>query len=283
MHAQPPSRIVLDRLARVALEEDVARGDLTTEPTISVDAKGHTVMAAREPLVLSGLCVVRAVYAALDPTVRVVAKAVDGDTLQCGDPAAEIIGSARSILMGERVALNFVQRMCGIATLARRYVDALPPGSSCRIVDTRKTTPGLRAVERYAVRCGGAHNHRNDLSAAVLIKDNHIASAGGVTAAITRARQYAPHTTRIECEVDTFEQLVEALDAGADVIMLDNFDDAAVGRAVALVSGRAVLEASGGITLERITSLAEAGVDVISSGALTHSAPAADLGLDWLK
>ena len=236
---------------------------------------------AREPLVLSGWCVVRMVYQLLDPAVRVEAKIADGTRMAIGDIAGSVEGRARSILLGERVALNFIQRMSGVSTMARRYVDAVPAGSACRITDTRKTTPGLRALERYAVRCGGAHNHREDLSSAVLIKDNHIAACGGVAKAIERARAYAPHTTRIECEVDTFEQFDEALDAGADVIMLDNFDDAAVEKAVARAKGRALLEASGGITIERISTLATLGVDVISSGALTHSAPAVDLGLDW--
>jgi nicotinate-nucleotide pyrophosphorylase (carboxylating) len=167
--------------------------------------------------------------------------------------------------------------------MARRFVDAVPDGSRTRIVDTRKTTPGLRALERYAVRCGGAHNHREDLSAAVLIKDNHIAAAGGITLAIERARFHAPHTCRIECEVDSLEQLDAALQAGADVVMLDNFDDAAVAKAVKLVKQRALIEVSGGVTLDRIPKLAALGVDVISAGALTHSAPAADIGLDWVR
>ncbi len=172
--------------------------------------------------------------------------------------------------------------MSGIATKTRRFVDALPQGSHTRIVDTRKTTPGLRAIERYAVRCGGAHNHREDLSSAVLIKDNHIAAAGGVAAAIERARRHAPHTSRIECEVDDIEQLEEALDAGAEIVLLDNFPDAVLREMVELVDGRALVEVSGGVKLERVAGIAAAGVDVISVGALTHSAPSADLGLDWI-
>jgi nicotinate-nucleotide pyrophosphorylase (carboxylating) len=211
----------------------------------------------------------------------VIAIAQDGDRLTRGDVAARIRGRAASLLSGERVALNFAQRMSGTATLARAYVDALPAGSRTRIADTRKTTPGLRALERYAVRCGGAHNHREDLSAAVLIKDNHIAAAGGVGIAIRRARAHAPHTSRIECEVDTMAQLDEALAAGADIVLLDNFDDATLAEAVRIVAGRAIVEVSGGVTLERIPRIAATGVDVISAGALTHSAPAVDLGLDW--
>ena len=281
IHAYPPAPPVLKRIVTTALEEDIARGDLTSEATVPAEVRGGAVFRAREELVLAGWCVVETVYRLIDPSLSVQATLRDGARMRPGDVAGRVEGSARSILLGERVALNFIQRMSGVATLARRYVDAIPPGAKTRIADTRKTTPGLRALERYAVRCGGAHNHREDLSSAVLIKDNHIAACGGVRAAIERARAYAPHTTRIECEVDTFEQLDEALEAGADIIMLDNFDDDAVKRAIARVGGRAILEASGGITLERITSLAKLGIDVISSGALTHSAPAVDLGLDW--
>ena len=184
----------------------------------------------------------------------------------------------------DRRRADFIQRLSGIATLTRRYVEALPHGSTTRIADTRKTTPGLRALERQAVRAGGGHNHREDLGSAVLIKDNHVAAAGGVAEAIARCRANAPHTSRIECEVDSLEQLETALDAGADIVLLDNFDDEMVKRAVALNRARtprAILEASGGITLERIGRLASLGVDVISVGALTHSAPSVDIGLDW--
>jgi nicotinate-nucleotide pyrophosphorylase (carboxylating) len=190
-------------------------------------------------------------------------------------------GPATSILLGERVALNFMQRLTGVSTMTRRFVDALPDGAPTRITDTRKTTPGLRALERYAVRCGGGFNHREDLGAAVLIKDNHIAAAGGCRKAISRARAYAPHTCRIECEVDDQAQLEEALAAGADVIMLDNFDDDQVRDAMRTIGGRAIVEVSGGITLDRVGTLGALGVDVISVGALTHSSPSSDLGLDW--
>jgi nicotinate-nucleotide pyrophosphorylase (carboxylating) len=185
--------------------------------------------------------------------------------------------------MGERVAMNLVQRMCGVATQARTYADAVPAGCTTRITDTRKTTPGLRALERYAVRVGGAHNHRDDLGAAVLIKDNHVAACGGVRPAIERARAAAPHTAKIECEVDTLEQLDEALAAGADIVLLDNMSTATVLEAVkrARARGKALLEASGGITLARVAELSRAGVDAISVGALTHSVQAADVGLDF--
>lgn len=184
--------------------------------------------------------------------------------------------------MAERVALNFAQRMTGVATAARTYVDALTPGSPTRITDTRKTTPGLRLLERYAVRCGGARNHRDNLGSAVLSKDNHIAACGGITRAIERARAHAPHASRIECEVDTLAQLDEALAAKADIILLDNMDTATVTEAVKRTQGRALLEASAGITLVRVAEFSRAGVDAISVGAaLTHSSPAADIGLDF--
>jgi nicotinate-nucleotide pyrophosphorylase (carboxylating) len=209
----------------------------------------------------------------------------EGALVSPGTALWRVEGSARALLAAERTALNLVQRMAGTATLARRYVDALEPGSTTRITDTRKTTPGLRALERYAVRVGGAHNHRDSLGSAVLIKDNHIVASGGVRVAIERARAYAPHTSKIEVEVDTLEQFDEAVEAGADIILLDNFDDAqvreAVERARKRSGARPLLEASGGITLPRIRELSRLGVDIISSGALTHSAPAADIGLDF--
>jgi nicotinate-nucleotide pyrophosphorylase (carboxylating) len=266
---------------RLALDEDAGRGDVTTASCVPPTTRGRAVLRAREDLVVCGLAVVCEVYRQLDPHVELEVCARDGTRLAADGPAARIHGPAASILTGERVALNFVQRLSGVATLTRRFVDALPVGSRTRIADTRKTTPGLRALERYAVRCGGGHNHREDLSSAVLIKDNHIAAAGGVRRAIECARATAPHTSRIECEVDTFEQLREALDAGVDIVLLDNFDDAATKQAAEMVSGRACVEASGGVHQSRVSALAQAGVDVISVGALTHSAPAADLGLDW--
>lgn len=280
--AQEPARTVVARLVALALEEDLGRGDVTTTAIVPWETQGQAALVARRPLVLAGAFLVREVFAQLDPEVAVEARARDGEALSAGQTALVLRGRAASLLRGERVALNFVQRLSGVATLTRRYVDALPAGSRTRIADTRKTTPGLRAVERYAVRAGGGHNHREDLGAAVLIKDNHVAACGSVGLAIRRARAHAPHTCRVSCEVDTFAQLEEALAAGADVVLLDNFDDAELARAVDLVAGRAVVEVSGGVTLERVPRIAAAGVDVISVGALTHSAPAVDLGLDWL-
>ncbi|MBW2507730.1 MAG: carboxylating nicotinate-nucleotide diphosphorylase [Deltaproteobacteria bacterium] len=281
MQAAPPAPTVLEATVRQALAEDIDRGDVTTEACVSPTTMGAAILHARERVALCGLPVLEEVYRQVDPLVDVDPMAADGDILESGAPIATLTGPAVSILLGERVALNFMQRLTGVSTLTRRFVDALPDGSATRIADTRKTTPGLRALERYAVRCGGGSNHRADLGAAVLIKDNHIAAAGGCRQAIERAKAYAPHTCRIECEVDTHEQLEEALAAGADIVMLDNFDDEAVARAIATVDGRAIVEASGGITLERVSALARLGVDVISVGALTHSAPSCDLGLDW--
>lgn len=276
-----PAPFVLRDLVVRALQEDLGRGDVTSEACVPEELTGVANLVARQKLVVCGLPIIVCTFAEVDPRVSVELHGHDGDLVDRGAVVAKVSGPARSILMGERVALNFAQRLSGIATKTRAFVDALPAGSKTRIVDTRKTTPGLRAVERWAVRCGGGHNHRDDLSSAVLIKDNHIAACGGVRTAIERARAHAPHTSRIECEVDRIEQLREALDAHADIILLDNFDDDMLKQAVAMTNGRALLEVSGGVTLDRIPKIAATGVDVISAGALTHSAPAADLALDW--
>jgi nicotinate-nucleotide pyrophosphorylase (carboxylating) len=242
-------------------------------------ATAHGV--ARKELVACGIPVAARVFATVDPSVRFTAKVDEGTKVKAGSTLFVVEGRARSLLTAERVALNLIQRMCGVATATRRHVDALPPDSKTRITDTRKTTPGLRLLERYAVRRGGGKNHRNDLGAAVLIKDNHIVAAGGIRTAIAAARARAPHTSKIECEVDSLDQLEEAIAAGADIVLLDNMDTVTVEEAVRRTRGRAMLEASGGITLERIAELARAGVDAISVGALTHSTPAADIGLDF--
>jgi nicotinate-nucleotide pyrophosphorylase (carboxylating) len=271
----------LERTITTALDEDLASGDLTTEACIAPDALAAAHANAREPIVVCGGPVFERVFARLDPSLTIDRHVDDGERAGGGTPLWTVRGRARPILMGERTALNFVQRMCAIATMTRAYVDALPRGSRTRITDTRKTTPGLRALERYAVRVGGGHNHRNDLGAAVLIKDNHVAASGGVAMAIERARAAAPHTSKVECEVDSLEQLDLALAAGADIVLLDNMPTPAIAEAVRRTRGRAVLEASGGITLERVAELARTGVDVISVGALTHSVAAADVGLDF--
>lgn len=276
-----PPRNVVEANVRQALEEDLGRGDITSEACVPRAVRGEGVIQARTKMVCSGIDVLHEVYRQVDPELEVHDRAADGDWVEAGGAIARIVGRAVSILAGERVALNFMQRMSGIATSTRGYVDALPDSSSTRIVGTRKTTPGLRQLERYAIRCGGGHNHREDLSSSVLIKDNHIAAAGGVSEAIARAKAHAPHTSRIECEVDSEKQLEEALAAGAEVVMLDNFSDERLKAAVALVAGRAMIEVSGGVTRDRIATIAAAGVDVISVGALTHSYKAADIGLDW--
>jgi len=281
MQATPPAPTLVAEVVRRALSEDIDRGDITTEACVEPTTMGTATLRARERLVVCGIPILEEVYAQIDLTVDVEVHVQDGDRVDAGASLATLRGPATSILLGERVALNFMQRLSGVATMTRRFVDALPDESRTRITDTRKTTPGLRALERYAVRCGGGHNHRADLGAAVLIKDNHIAAAGGCARAIERARAYAPHTCRIECEVDTSAQLEEALGAGADVVLLDNFDDDEVRAALGLVGGRALVEVSGGITLDRVAALGSLGVDVISIGALTHSSPSCDLGLDW--
>jgi nicotinate-nucleotide pyrophosphorylase (carboxylating) len=275
---------LLDALLDRTLEEDLAGGDLTTEACVEPDARAVGEAVARRPLVACGGLVFRRLFERLEPAAAFERLVEEGAAVPVGAVLWRVRASARALLSGERSALNLVQRMSGVATIARRYVDALPKGSTARITDTRKTTPGLRALERYAVRVGGAHNHRDSLGSAVLIKDNHIVAAGGITAAIERARARAPHTSRIEVEVASLAELDLAIAARADIIMLDNFTLADVHEAVrrvrALPGAHPLLEVSGGITLERIPELAAAGIDVISCGALTHSAPAADIALD---
>jgi nicotinate-nucleotide pyrophosphorylase (carboxylating) len=275
--------MIVERVVELALDEDLAGGDLTTTACIDRDALGQAELRAREPLVFCGAELVREVFRRIDPALELRVQCGEGAALAKGGCALTLTGRAASILQGERAALNFAQRMSGVATLTRAFVEAIPAGCAARITDTRKTTPGLRALERYAVRCGGGHNHRDNLGSAILIKDNHIAACGSVQRAIERARAHAPHTSRISCEVGNPRELAEALAARADVIMLDNFDDAALRQAVLQVAGRAILEVSGRVSLERVATIARAGIDVISVGALTHSASAVDLGLDWLE
>ena len=273
---------LVDAIVARALEEDLGAGDVTTEACVPADRQATAKGVAREPMIACGAAVAGRVFTLVDPGLRFEQQVPDGRSVSAGTELFHVEGRARSVLMAERVALNLVQRMCGVATMTRRYVDAVPEGAATRITDTRKTTPGLRLLERYAVRMGGGHNHRNDLGSAVLIKDNHIVASGGVRAAIERARARAPHTSKIECEVDSLEQLDEALAAGADIVLLDNMDTATVEEAVRLARGRALLEASGGITLERVAQRARAGVNANSVGALTHTTPAADVGQDFV-
>ena len=260
-----------------ALAEDLASGDVTARVTVPAGTMSRARMVAKQELVAAGMAVARAAFLRVDPTVEVEVAVADGRAVAPRTVMMTLAGDARALLAGERTALNLLQRMCGVATLTRGYVDAA--AGKCRIVDTRKTMPGLRALDRYAVRCGGGHNHRNDLGAGVLIKENHIRAAGGITAAVTRALREAPHTLRVECEVTTLDELREALKAGAGAVLLDNMDDETVREAVKIVAGRAVVEVSGGIDRLRVGALAELGVDIISVGKLTHSAPAADISL----
>ncbi|XXT33539.1 carboxylating nicotinate-nucleotide diphosphorylase [Sorangium sp. So ce448] len=275
---------LLDALIDRSLEEDLAGGDLTTEACVEASARATAKAVARKPLVACGGDVFLRVFQRLDRQVEGEVLVADGTAVGVGTVLWTVRGRARSLLSAERTALNLAQRMSGVASEARRYAEAIPAGSSVRITDTRKTTPGLRGLERYAVRVGGAHNHRDSLGSAVLIKDNHIVAAGGIATAIARARARAPHTTKVEVEVASLQELDQALAAGADIIMLDNFTLADVKAASTRVRsaqhGRPLLEVSGGITLERIPELVAAGIDVISVGALTHSARAADIALD---
>lgn len=271
---------LLTELCDRALREDLAGGDVTSAATVAAEERAIARAIARSPMVACGSSVFARCFYRVDPGVRVEELTPDGTRVEAGQALWVVEGAARSILMGERTALNFAQRLSGIASLTRRFVDAVPQGLGLRIADTRKTTPGLRVLERYAVRAGGGHNHRDALGSALLIKDNHIVASGGIATAIERARRYAPHTSRIEVEVESLIELEQALAAGADIVMLDNFERSELERAVKIARGRALVEVSGGVTLERIAELAELGVDVVSIGALTHSAPAADIGLD---
>jgi nicotinate-nucleotide pyrophosphorylase (carboxylating) len=277
----PLSAAMISAIVRAALDEDRARDDVTTLAVVPAQLHASAELVARSPGVIAGLSLVEAVFRSLDPTVMFRELATDGARVSANQPVLEIEGAARVMLSGERVALNFVQRLSGIATLTARFVDAVR-GTKAKILDTRKTTPGLRAQERYAVRCGGGTNHRDDLAAAVLIKDNHLATIGGdVALAVRRAREYARPGLQVEVECDHRAQVVAALAAGADVILLDNMSCDEMRACVELVGGAATVEASGGITLENVREVSETGVDWISIGALTHSAPALDLALDF--
>jgi len=271
---------LIDSAIDRALLEDLGSGDVTTDAIVPRTARAIARAVAKQPLVVCGGDVFARVFYRLDPGVRVERRIADGSRIETGEVLWVVEGATASILAGERTALNFAQRMSGIATLTSRYVAAVPPGSALSIVDTRKTTPGLRAFERYAVRTGGGRNHRSDLGAMVLVKDNHVVAAGGVRAAVELARARASHALRIEVEVTSLAELDEALDARADVVMLDNFRPEDVAVAVGRAKGRALVEVSGGVTLERVAELARLGVDVVSVGALTHSAQAADISLE---
>ena len=267
----------MKRLVSQALEEDLGNGDITGGGLVGAPAIGR--MVAEADIVVAGLEVAREVFSQVDPDVRFTPATHDGANAKPGDTLAELSGSGAALLAAERVALNFVQRMSGIASLTRAYVDSVS-GNRAAIADTRKTTPGLRMLEKYAVRTGGGRNHRMGLADGILIKENHIALAGGMDKAVAAARALGSHGHRIEVETTTLDEVHQALDLGAEVIMLDNFDLAMMKEAVELIGGRAVIEASGGVNLDTVRPIAETGVDIISVGRLTHSAPAAEISMD---
>ncbi|MCD1261869.1 carboxylating nicotinate-nucleotide diphosphorylase [Paenibacillus athensensis] len=273
---------LLRQSIRQWLQEDIGTGDVTTMTTIPLERRSKGIIHVKEDGLVAGLPVARAVFAEVDSGLHFEPKVAEGASVKKGTVLAEVEGSIRSILLGERLALNLMQRMSGIATRTRQYVDALD-GLPTRLVDTRKTTPGHRLLEKYAVRVGGGHNHRFGLYDAVMIKDNHIKGAGGIRAAVQAARAHIPHTMKIEVEVEGFEQLDEALEAGADIIMLDNMTPVDMKEAVAIIKNRAphiVIEGSGSVRLDTIREMAATGVDVISVGRLTYSVNALDISLD---
>ncbi|MEM9725078.1 MAG: carboxylating nicotinate-nucleotide diphosphorylase [Pseudomonadota bacterium] len=265
------------------LDEDCGHGDLTTEIMIAPEAEGRFAVTARQPFTLAGLEIAEAVFRRVNPAradeIEWAAEAADGEQVAPGAVLARVAGPARLILTGERVALNLLQHLSGVATLTAAFVEAVS-GTGVAVADTRKTTPGLRGLEKYAVRCGGGRNHRLGLDGGIMLKDNHIAVAGGIGPAVAKARAAAPLLTKIEVECDRLDQVDAALEAGADVIMLDNMNNADMTEAVARVGGRALLECSGGVTLQTIRGKAETGVDVISVGRMTQAAAAVDIGLD---
>ena len=276
-------RAGLEALVARALDEDSGRGDLTSDSVVPADRLGEGRFVARRPFVLAGMPVAHEVFRQVDPSIELIPRRPDGYASRGNDEVlAELRGPLRAILTGERVALNFLQRLSGVATTTRRYVDALG-GRSTRLVDTRKTTPGLRDLEKYAVRVGGGHNHRRDLGDGVMIKDNHIVAAGGIEAAVAAARQRVHHLVKIQVEVEALNEARRALACGADALLLDNFDVPRLAAAVAALRAEfpgAVLEASGGITLDTLAAVADTDVDVISSGALIHQATWVDISLD---
>jgi len=277
-----PTSPLIDRLIDLALEEDLGIGDVTTQALISPDLQGEAHIRAKQDLVVAGLPVAARVFRKVDSSLVFEPQVEEGQAVAAGTVLAKITGAAAAILTGERTVLNFLQRLSGIATFTRQMV-SLVAGSTAALVDTRKTTPGWRALEKYAVRLGGARNHRAGLYDGVLIKNNHLAAVGSIAQAVKQAREQAHHLLKIEVEVTDLAGLQEALAAGADVIMLDNLDEATMAQAVELTAGRALLEASGSMTADRLSKVAATGVNLISMGALTHSAPAADIHLRLMK
>ncbi|HMB14914.1 MAG TPA: carboxylating nicotinate-nucleotide diphosphorylase [Pelovirga sp.] len=268
----------IERVVRTALQEDIGLGDVTSMAVVARDARAQAELVAKEDFVIAGLDVAAAVFHHLDPDLSFEKIFVDGQKVRRGEVLAWLKGSALMLLQGERVALNLLQRMSGIATLTAHFVAAVE-GTGAAIVDTRKTAPGLRALDKYAVRVGGGRNHRIGLFDGVLIKENHIAAAGGIAAAIAAIRVNVPHTLKIEVETRNLDEVQQALDAGADIIMLDNMTNADMVAAVALIDNRALTEASGGVNLERVHEIGATGVNIISVGTLTHSVVAADISM----
>jgi len=271
-------RHIIHRLIQLALKEDVASGDITTSAVLSGKEIGQARVVAKEDMVVAGIVVFKEVFLFSEEKAEFTDSVEDGKFVKGGDVLTEISGNLGNILTAERVALNLFQRMCGIATLTRRYVDEIR-GTGAKILDTRKTTPGLRILEKYAVRIGGGFNHRFGLYDGILIKDNHIDAAAGIFVAVDRVNKSAPHTLKIEIEVKNLREVEEALSAGVDVIMLDNMGVGEIKKAVSLINGTVLVEASGNVTLFNVRKIAETGVDFISVGALTHSAPASDISL----
>jgi len=269
---------IIHRLIQSALEEDVGTGDITTTAALTGAEVGRAKVFAKSNIVVAGIDVFREVFLILDKSIQFSGHCEDGRTVKKGGLLAEISGNLGSILTAERVALNFFQRMCGIATLTRQYVDEIK-GTQAKILDTRKTVPGLRCIDKYAVKIGGGTNHRYGLYDGVLIKDNHIAAAGGISKTLARVRGHIPHTLKVEVEVKNLQEVEEAIISGADLIMLDNMTNEDMKKAVAIVNGKVPLEASGNVTLANVRKIAETGVDFISVGALTHSVPASDISL----
>ncbi len=281
---QPLPPGIVDEAVLAALDEDAAYHDITTAALVGPAEWGRGVFIAKQTGVIAGIAVAAAAMTAIDDSVSFDTMTEDGAWVEPGAQLAEVEGRLASILSAERVALNFLQRLSGIASLTREFVDAVA-GTRARVLDTRKTTPGLRALERYAVRAGGGYNHRFNLADAILIKDNHIAAArhrgaSELSQIVAEARAAAPHTARIEIEVTDLDEVKEAVEGGADIILLDNMHVGDIRRAVEVISGRAIVEASGGVTLENVGAIAEAGVDYISVGRITHSAPSLDISLD---
>ena len=283
MSVIPLPDLLIEPAVRAALAEDLGRaGDITTDSIIDADQRSRVAIAARKPGRVSGLAFARLAFRALDPEASFDISVPDGADAAAGDTIVTITARTRALLSAERVALNFAGRLSGVATLTATYVSRVS-GTQARIVCTRKTTPGWRAFEKYAVRCGGGSNHRFGLDDAILIKDNHIAAAGGIAPAITRARAHAGHMVKIEVEVDRLDQLEGALANKADIILLDNMTPDILREAVWMAGGRALLEASGGVNLDTVRAIAETGVNMISVGALTHSAICLDIGLDFVE